>query len=436
LAAAGNATALGVTSAYAAGGWPGMAAAGGAAVLAAGGAVVHRRRAVKRSADIRKALRAAGLGGGSLGSGGGRGFGLGGGSSSRRGGLFGGGSGGGRKSAAAGSSRGASGSRSGGGSTAPSRGGRAGGSNSPRAGKSGAGASTGSSGRLGRALDRMLGGSGQKAGVDKAARKSASETAAAAKSVKAARKAAKAAAKQARKDLGLPSRSSRLAAASKRGAGRAWSKTASPRAAARRLAARSVRKARGLTADGLRSLRAGVWGLLKHMSWKKGGKRALAAWKAHRAKRKTTTPAAPPTPPIASTVRRPASTTPIRSSGGPGMSGYHFVAPATEGVRAAANYNPTGMLQVIEDFAGLSEALELHAQAMRVTVENADAKFPLAPQVIDVMRQVHNLQLKAAELAKELQPASRKLHEADLARHSSPRKGPQGERMWDIASNS
>jgi hypothetical protein len=171
------------------------------------------------------------------------------------------------------------------------------------------------------------------------------------------------------------------------------------------------------------------------MSWKAGAKRARAAWAAHRAKRKITTPADTAAPPIASTVRRPASTTPTRPSGGPGMSGYHFVAPAAEGVRAAANYNPTGMLQVIEDFAGLSEALELNAQAMRVTVENADAKFPLAPQVIDLMHQVHNLQLKAAELAKELQPASRKLHETDLARHSSPRKGPQGERMWDIASN-
>lgn len=117
------------------------------------------------------------------------------------------------------------------------------------------------------------------------------------------------------------------------------------------------------------------------------------------------------------------------------MSGHHFVAPAMEGARAAANYSPTGMVQVIEDFAGLAQALELNAQAMRVTVENADAKFPLAPQVIELMRQVHGLQLKAAELAKELQPASRKLHEADLARHSSPRKGREGERMWDIASN-
>lgn len=278
----------------------------------------------------------------------------------------------------------------------------------------------------------MLGGSGKKGAADRANRKSASETAAAARTVKAARKAAKAAAKQARKDLGLPSRSSRLASASKRAAGRAWSRTSSPRAAARRLAAQAARRTRGLTADGLRSLRAGVWGLIRHWSWKKGAKRAIAAWKTHRAKRNTTAPAAPTSPTIAATVRRPASNTPTRTPGGPGMSGHHFVAPAMEGARAAANYSPTGMVQVIEDFAGLSQALELHAEAMRTTVERAHAEFPLAPQVIELMRQVHGLQLKAAELASELQPASRKLHETDLARHESPRNG---ERMWDITAN-
>jgi hypothetical protein len=47
---------------------------------------------------------------------------------------------------------------------------------------------------------------------------------------------------------------------------------------------------------------------------------------------------------------------------------------------AAAHYQPTGMLQVGADFAGLEEALRLHAEAMKVTVENADANQPLAPE--------------------------------------------------------
>lgn len=115
--------------------------------------------------------------------------------------------------------------------------------------------------------------------------------------------------------------------------------------------------------------------------------------------------------------------------------GHHFVAPAVEGARAAANYQPTGMMQVIADFAGLEEALQLHAEAMRVTVENADAKFPLDPRVIETMRQIYQLQLKASELARELQPAARKLHETDIARIESPRKGREGERMWDVTSN-
>lgn len=280
----------------------------------------------------------------------------------------------------------------------------------------------------------MLGGSGKKGGADKAARKSASQDAAAARTVKEARKAAKAAAKDARKQLGLPSRSSRLAAAGRLAGRRAWFATSTPRAAVRRFSAKSARKARGLTADGLRSLRAGVAGLLRHMSWKAGAKRARAAWAAHRAKRKTTVPTAPAAPTISSTVRRPASSTPIAPTGGR-MPGHHFVAPAMEMARAAANYQPTGMIQVISDLGGLSEALGLVAEAMKVTVENADATYPLDPNVIEAMKQVYQLQSKTAALAQELLPAARKVHDADLQRHENPRKGRQGERMWDIASN-
>lgn len=115
--------------------------------------------------------------------------------------------------------------------------------------------------------------------------------------------------------------------------------------------------------------------------------------------------------------------------------GHHFVAPAMELARAAANYQPQGMLQVGADFAGLEEALRLHAEAMKVTVENADANFPLHPNIIEIMRQMHGLQLKAAELAAELTPAFRQLHDVDIARLESPRKGVQGERMWDVSAN-
>jgi hypothetical protein len=173
--------------------------------------------------------------------------------------------------------------------------------------------------------------------------------------------------------------------------------------------------------------------VIRHWSFKKGAARALAAWRKHRAKR-TAQAAAPVQPTIAGTVRRPTAPT-VATAGGPRMSGQHFVAPAMEAVHAAARYEPTGMVQVIEDFAGLQQACELEAEAIRISVEKADARYPLDPRVIDTMREIHNLKLKAAELAGELRPAALKLHDADLARHTSPRKGREGERMWDTTSN-
>lgn len=115
--------------------------------------------------------------------------------------------------------------------------------------------------------------------------------------------------------------------------------------------------------------------------------------------------------------------------------GLHFVAPAAELARAAASYDPQGMLQVGADFAGLEESLRLQAEAMKITVENADAKFPLDPRIIDVMRQIHDLQLKAAELAGDLEPAFEQLHDVDINRLRNPRKGQAGERMWDVTAN-
>lgn len=115
--------------------------------------------------------------------------------------------------------------------------------------------------------------------------------------------------------------------------------------------------------------------------------------------------------------------------------GHHFVAPAMEAARAAAHYQPQGMLQVGQDFGALEEALRLYAEAMKITVENADATQPLHPNIIEIMRQIHSLQLKAAELATELTPAFRSLHNVDIARLENPRKGVQGERMWDVQAN-
>lgn len=112
--------------------------------------------------------------------------------------------------------------------------------------------------------------------------------------------------------------------------------------------------------------------------------------------------------------------------------GHHFVAAATEMARAAAAYQPQGMLQVGQDFAGLEEALRINAEALKTTVENADANWPLHPNIVEIMRQIHSLQLKAAELATELKPAFQQLHDVDIARIENPRTG---ERMWDLSNN-
>jgi hypothetical protein len=192
-------------------------------------------------------------------------------------------------------------------------------------------------------------------------------------------------------------------------------------------AGRLVRRTAGAARDGLAALAAGAWAFLTR------GRRAAVdrlrnVWARRRNRRNT-----PPEPEIADTVRRPTHTTPTTPPGGTTMSGgHHFVAAAHEMARAASAYQPTGMLQVGQDFVGLEEALRVHAEALKTTVENADGHWPLHPNIVELMRQIHSLQLKAAELAAELKPAFEQLHDVDIARLENPRPG---EPMWDVSAN-
>jgi hypothetical protein len=231
--------------------------------------------------------------------------------------------------------------------------------------------------------------------------------------------------------VGRTSPAAKTLRATGRGAKAAWNTPA--RQAATRATARQAKRLRGAAWDGVRSILSGARTLLH----RRGGKAALArirdVW--HRRRGARNTPPTPPPASVAASVRRPTATTTTTSTGGTAVSGHHFVASAMEGARAAANYDPKGMLEVGEDFAGLEEALRLHAEAMKVTVENADAKLPLDPRIIEIMRQIHQLEIKAAEMAAELKPAFEKLHDVDLSRLRNPRKGVQGERMWDVTAN-
>ena len=115
--------------------------------------------------------------------------------------------------------------------------------------------------------------------------------------------------------------------------------------------------------------------------------------------------------------------------------GHHFLAPAMELHRIATTYTPDGMMQVGRDFARLPEALEHIAEALKVSTARADAEQPLDPNVVEIMKQVYLLQMKAAELSKELGPAFRKLHHVDIERIENPRKGRGPESMWDVTRN-
>ncbi|GAA3852267.1 hypothetical protein GCM10023084_03090 [Streptomyces lacrimifluminis] len=424
LAGAGNGTTMLTTAAYSVGG-PMAAAATGVVVAAGATAMALRRRAaVRRGVAVR-------AGGATSGGRGGAGSGLrgGGGSGATRsgGGLW----------------RSPGGGRSGGGSALRGGGGRSGGG--LRRSGSGGGLGGGTRGGGGASRSGLLPGKGgghrgPGRGTDGGGglrkdssrrHKRAAEKAAAKAGKRAAEKALKQAAKKKPASADATGRRHALKAAAARTARAAWNATRPHAVRVRQAAARQARRARGALWDGLCAAAAGAWTLMRH-----GRPAALDRLKKVWKRRRTGRLAQPPaTPTVAATVRRPAHIPNSPSTGGP-MSGggHHFVAPAMELARAAANYRPQGMLQVGADFAGLEEALRLHAEAMKITVENADANQPLAPQIVELMRQVHGLQLKAAELAAELTPAFRQLHDVDIARLENPRKG-AAEAMWDYRAN-
>lgn len=414
LAGAGNGTTLAATAAYSAGG-PAAAAAAGVVVAAGATAAVLRRRAtVRRGVAVR-----AGGGASSV--------------RSRSGSGLGGGLSGGSGRGGSGGRRSAAGGRSGAGSATRSGSGRSGSGLSKSGGRSGGRGVVGSRGGLFRSGGRHtpsvgLGGAGgEKRRLKRSVRKAAE---------KAGKRAAEKALKQHPKITSGGGGRHALKAAAGRAARAAWTAARPHATRAAKATGRGIKKTTGALLDGTRAVAAAAWTWLRHRDPGAALDRLKNVWRRLRKKRHTTPDQPQPEPAVADTVRRPTHPTPTHTPGGP-MSGggHHFVAPAMELARAAAHYQPQGMLQVGADFAGLEEALRLHAEAMKVTVENADAQWPLHPNIVELMRQIHGLQLKAAELSAELGPAFRQLHDVDLARLENPRKGMAGERMWDVSTN-
>ncbi|MFE1205664.1 hypothetical protein ACFW5V_28670 [Streptomyces sp. NPDC058762] len=404
LAGAGNGTTLVTTAAYSAGGPVAATAAG--VVVAAGAtvAVLRRRAAVRRGVATRAGSATAG----------GR---------SRSGSGLRSGSGGGALRSRSGAGRSGSGGRSGAGSAI----------------RSGAGRSGGLSSGSGRSPGGGPGRSGKQSGGSRLLRNLAAHHTPhhgpGSGSRREQRAKDKAAAKHRQHATSAtPSKGHAVRAAAARATRAAWNTARPNLARAAKATGRAAKKTGGALLDGARAATSAAWTWLRHRDAGAALDRLKAVWRRLRKKRKTTDPK--PEPAVADTVRRPTHPNPTHTPGGP-MSGggHHFVAPAMEAARAAAHYQPTGMLQVGADFAGLEEALRLYAEAMKITVENADATQPLHPNIVELMRQIHGLQLKAAELAAELQPAFRSLHDVDIARLENPRKGAAGERMWDVSAN-
>jgi hypothetical protein len=219
-------------------------------------------------------------------------------------------------------------------------------------------------------------------------------------------------------------------------------------AAARRAAARRTGRAAAAMWDGALSGIAGLASAVWHRSVRAGLDRLRAVWKRRRHKRAARRAAAGPAmtgpaiastpPPVAPFVRRPATAggTPSTYGGSTMSGGHHFLAPAMELERIATTYTPEGMMQVGRDFGALPDALEHIANAMKISTARADAEEPLDSRIIEIMQQVYRLQMKAAELARELPDAFRKLHAPDIERLQNPRKGREAEAQWDVRANS
>ncbi|MFJ9799843.1 hypothetical protein [Streptomyces sp. NPDC101145] len=231
-----------------------------------------------------------------------------------------------------------------------------------------------------------------------------------------------------------------------RGATTAWTATAPLRAAAARqlalaavTASRLARRVPGALLDATLATGAGLLSALWRWNVRAGWRRLIDTWKRLRTRRsrkqKNTAPQPTTGPAVADFVRQPTHPTTTPTGGTLMTGGHHFLAPAMEMKRLAEAYEPTGMLQVGADFATLPEALQLHAEAMKATLEKADAYWPIDPAIVDLLGEIYALQARAADMARELAPAFRDLHSVDISRLEQPRKGAQAEAMWDVTRN-
>ena len=86
-------------------------------------------------------------------------------------------------------------------------------------------------------------------------------------------------------------------------------------------------------------------------------------------------------------------------------------------------------MQVGADLQRLPEALADVAAALQITVQRAQAEYPMHPQVVEVLANCYQAMSQVASTAAEVPTAFQRLHESDIARHEAPRTN---EQMWDV----
>ncbi|MFD3718375.1 hypothetical protein [Streptomyces sp. NPDC058674] len=114
------------------------------------------------------------------------------------------------------------------------------------------------------------------------------------------------------------------------------------------------------------------------------------------------------------------------------MSGFRFEELAAEMEQAAQSYEPESAMEILAMVEGLPEALTSIANVMRILAERSDSEFPLEKPIADGFSDIYGALTAATDVAEDLVPAFRMVHEADIARHEDPRNGPDAEKGWNV----
>ncbi|MFD3329012.1 hypothetical protein [Streptomyces sp. NPDC058701] len=114
------------------------------------------------------------------------------------------------------------------------------------------------------------------------------------------------------------------------------------------------------------------------------------------------------------------------------MSGFRFEELAAEMEQAAQSYEPESAMEILAMVEGLPEALTSIANVMRILAERSDSEFPLEKTIADGFSDIYSALTSATDVAEDLAPAFRQIHEQDIARHEDPRNGPDAEKGWNV----